>query len=130
MEKLFWRAHDWAMRWVAALVMFWRRIGVHLFAEIDERMKCPACGVREKHRILFSPHVRQVVHTCGRCSAQWAEPPVVKADAWAGPAVSVEAAAAKASWLGDGGGKPRPVLLSERPAKGAVVETTVVTNQT
>jgi ribosomal protein L37AE/L43A len=102
------------INWLRKLYVLW-------FARVDPKMKCPACGARKLHRILFSVHTQQVVHSCGECSAQWAEPPVVKAEFWAGKPASLEAEAAKAAWIDDG--KPSLVHVGTR-LKGQVVETT------
>ena len=66
----------------SALILFINRLYVHYRVEVDEKSKCPACGKRLKHRIVFSAIHQALVHQCGFCSAAWGERPIVPAQSW------------------------------------------------
>lgn len=66
----------------ARLILQFVRLRVHYFVEVSEKAKCPACGVRAKHRIVWSDTYQAVMHECERCKAQWGEPPVAKLESW------------------------------------------------
>jgi hypothetical protein len=65
-----------------AFVLFVNRLYVHYRVEVDEKSKCPACGKRLKHRIVFSAIHQALVHQCVFCSAAWGERPIVPATSW------------------------------------------------
>jgi hypothetical protein len=60
----------------------------HRFAQIDVRRKCPACGVRIEHQIMFSMDYSMggqpgtILHDCPRCKATSGESPIVAAKQW------------------------------------------------
>lgn len=65
-----------------AFVLFINRLYVHYRVEVDEKSKCPACGKRLKHRIVFSAIHQALVHQCGFCAAAWGERPIVPSISW------------------------------------------------
>lgn len=58
------------------------RLRIHYLAQVSETAKCPACGVRAKHKIQWADVYQAVMHECGRCKAHWGEKPLVKLEAW------------------------------------------------
>jgi len=60
----------------------WRFEAAVRKAQIDECAKCPGCGVIAKHEIKFLDVLGKVVHRCPRCTAVWAEQPIVRYDDW------------------------------------------------
>lgn len=63
---------------------FWiNRWWVHYFLQVDPKAKCPACGVRRKHKIVYSTAYGALVHQCSFCSAAWGERPLVQSTSWA-----------------------------------------------
>lgn len=58
------------------------RLRIHYFAQVSEKAKCPACGVRAQHKIQWADMYQAVMHECGRCKAHWGEKPLVKLEAW------------------------------------------------
>lgn len=66
---------------------FWlTKLYVHYFVRVDPKSKCPACGHRVRHQIVFSPRQQNLIHQCAFCKAAWAEPPVAQSTAWSIPA--------------------------------------------
>ena len=58
------------------------RLRVHYLVEVSESAKCPACGIRQKHKIQWVDDYQSVMHECARCKAHWGEKPVAKLEAW------------------------------------------------
>ena len=58
------------------------RLYVHYCLQASGREKCPGCGIRAEHKMRMSEELGKLVHVCGRCSAIWARPPVVKFESW------------------------------------------------
>jgi hypothetical protein len=62
---------------------FWLiKLYVHYRVRVDPRSKCPACGHRETHKIVFSPLYEKLIHRCTFCDAVWPEAPMVKTENW------------------------------------------------
>ena len=69
-----------------AQLRFWlTKLYVHYFVRVDKKSKCPGCGHRLLHPILFSPVQQKLVHQCTFCKAAWTEPPVRQATDWSLP---------------------------------------------
>ena len=51
-------------------------------AQISLRAKCPACGCRELHKIMFHRDYNKVIHGCARCGSEWGEDPIVPVTRW------------------------------------------------
>lgn len=58
------------------------KLRVHYFVEVSSKAKCPACGIREKHQIIWSDIYQAVMHECARCKAHWGERPIATLEAW------------------------------------------------
>ena len=57
-------------------------IRVFLDRRISNRQKCPACGIRQKHKIKWDPDYECVMHFCGHCEAKFPTPPVQNINTW------------------------------------------------
>ena len=71
----------WRNLWNGAKVFLIRR-HVHYFVQVSGNAKCPACGIRKKHKVEWAEAYERVMHACSRCSAHWAESPVASIDLW------------------------------------------------
>jgi len=69
------------IRWtlVAYQLAYVRTIGD---IKVSNSLKCPACGIRQEHKMTFSETYQALIHQCARCSAEFASPPVVAAEKW------------------------------------------------
>jgi hypothetical protein len=68
------------------------RLHVKYFVSVSASAKCPACGVRSKHKMSWQQLYASIIHTCTRCTAQWAEQPVVANKHWDVAAILAEPA--------------------------------------
>lgn len=72
-------------RTLAALRFRLTKLYVHYLVRVDPKAKCPACGHRRAHPVVFSPVQQKLLHQCEFCKAAWAEPPLVQAGVWSLP---------------------------------------------
>lgn len=76
------RFRMWIGGILAGLALYTNRLYVHYRVEVDDKAKCPACGKRKKHKIIYSVMHQALLHQCSFCSAAWGEHPLVPAQAW------------------------------------------------
>jgi len=50
--------------------------------QVNPRAKCPSCGIKQGHVIQYSRDYEAVIHVCGQCKAEWAEPTVLPVERW------------------------------------------------
>jgi rubredoxin len=58
------------------------KLYIHYCVRVDKKFKCPACGHRKKHKIVYSPSYRALIHQCTFCTAVFSEKPLVAAELW------------------------------------------------
>ena len=52
------------------------------YSQVDAKAKCPACGHRQEHKIVWSGTYQKLIHQCSFCAAHWGESPMAKAEHW------------------------------------------------
>jgi hypothetical protein len=45
--------------------------------QVDRSRKCPACGIRKFHAIVWSEAERVVMHTCAECQCRFGEKAII-----------------------------------------------------
>lgn len=74
-----------AYAWVAYRAVNWY---AYHFVQINQKHKCPACGIIEQHQIRFDSTIAisgkrgVIIHDCQNCKASWGELPIVPLERW------------------------------------------------
>jgi hypothetical protein len=49
---------------------------------VSDKLKCPACGIRQAHKMSYSETYMALLHICSRCNAEFASPTIVDPSKW------------------------------------------------
>jgi hypothetical protein len=67
---------------LAAFRLWCVKLYIHYCVRVDKKHKCPACGHRKKHKIVYSESYRALIHQCTFCAAVFSEQPLLAAELW------------------------------------------------
>jgi len=58
------------------------RMWIHFCRRTTGREKCPGCGQRKQHKVIWRGEYERLIHQCAFCTAVWGTDPLVSAQAW------------------------------------------------